>query len=276
LTTLKALAICILTVFASGAVNARETGVIAGVKIETFHSGKTGPRPADVILSGSKGFASPAYDGIARQFSSAGIDVYLAHLLTADDLHQINSLQGAKQGVDYYEKRRKDWIGNTVKLLTALGKRPEYHGRIGVLGISLGAESAALAISSGAPSNAVVLVDGAPSHTPHSAKTPPFKLIWGSHDTVFPLATGAALRARGQQGGRTGHAECLSRRSRLLFQRYEAIKRSVQDCDSVLQVRTGWRLTGLGNVTSANHQMLTLATDTPEAALFLNREMQLQ
>jgi dienelactone hydrolase len=190
LTTLKALAICILTVFTADVVNARETGVIAGVKVETFHSGKTGPRTTVVILSGSKGFASPAYDGIARQFSGAGIDVHLAHLLTTDDLNQINSLQGAKQRIDYYEKRRKDWIGSTIKLLTALGKRPEYHGRIGLLGISLGAESAALAISSGAAADAVVLVDGAPSKAFPSGKTPPFKLIWGSEDTVFPLATG--------------------------------------------------------------------------------------
>ncbi|UHS56994.1 dienelactone hydrolase family protein [Agrobacterium vaccinii] len=190
MTILKALAICILTVFAAGAVNARETGVIAGVKVETFSSGQNGPRPVVVILSGSKGFASPAYDGIARQFSGAGIDVYLAHLLTADDLDQINSLQGAKQRIDYYEKRRKDWIGNTAKLLTSLGKRREYQGSIGLLGISLGAESAALAISSGAPANAVVLVDGAPSHEIPLAKKPPFKLIWGSQDTVFPLTTG--------------------------------------------------------------------------------------
>ncbi len=190
MTTLKALAICILTIFVSGAVNAREIGVIAGVKVETFGSGQNGPRPVVVILSGSKGFASPAYDGIARQFSGAGIDVYLAHLLTADDLDQINSLQGAKQRIDYYEKRRKDWIGNTAKLLTSLGKRREYQGRIGLLGISLGAESAALTTSSGAPADAVVLVDGAPSHKIPLAKTPAFKLIWGSQDTVFPLNTG--------------------------------------------------------------------------------------
>ncbi len=203
MTILKALAICILTVFAAGAVNARETGVIAGVKVEIFSSEKNGPRPAVVILSGSKGFASPAYDGIARQFSGAGIDVYLAHLLTADDLHQINSLQGAKQRINYYEERRKDWIGSTIKLLTALGNRPEYQGRIGVLGISLGAESAALAISSGAPADAVVLVDGAPSRTTPSTKTPPFKLIWGSHDTVFPLTTGQrVVQEVNKAGGR--------------------------------------------------------------------------
>jgi hypothetical protein len=42
--------------------------------------------PAVLILSGSKGFAAPAYDEIGRAFKAAGLNAYLVHVLSPGDL----------------------------------------------------------------------------------------------------------------------------------------------------------------------------------------------
>ena len=55
------------------------------VLIEGFASTSDTSRPAVIILSGSKGFASPAYDDLGRSFDTAGINAYLVHLLSPVD-----------------------------------------------------------------------------------------------------------------------------------------------------------------------------------------------
>jgi hypothetical protein len=41
--------------------------------------------PGRAILSGSKGFAAPAYDEIGQAFKAAGLNAYLVHVLSPGD-----------------------------------------------------------------------------------------------------------------------------------------------------------------------------------------------
>ncbi|KQO80275.1 dienelactone hydrolase family protein [Rhizobium sp. Leaf262] len=168
---------------------ARDRAVIADVDVDIIASTNQGPRPAIVVLSGSKGFGSTSYDAIANWFRGAGMDIYLAHLLTAQDLRRIAEMKTAAQRINYYKQRRQNWLDGLNWLLVELNRREVYHGQIGLLGVSLGAENAALAVAAGSSVDAVILVDGLSSLPPRSlsSKSPPFQLIWGSDDVVYSI-----------------------------------------------------------------------------------------
>lgn len=79
-----------------------------------------------------------------------------------------------------------------------------HHGsRIGVLGISLGAQIASAASVGRADIEALVLVDGGlPNGYPQPVRSlPPLLLFWGSADQTFPLSIGRELQRTAQQLG---------------------------------------------------------------------------
>ncbi len=202
----------VLAVCFSGAAIARQTVDVVSpfgrMKVEIITSEATGPRPAAIILSGSKGFGSSPYDVIAEHFTRAGLDVYLPHLLTPEDLEKISAMKSAGERIAYYDQRRRDWTRNLSNLMFHLNRRPEHDGRVGILGISLGAENAAIAVLQGLPVDAVVLVDGVPSdQTPSLQGKPPFHLIWGSEDRVYSVASGTrfaeAIKSAGGKASMT-------------------------------------------------------------------------
>ncbi|WP_284758973.1 dienelactone hydrolase family protein [Agrobacterium sp. fls2-241-TYG-188a] len=121
-------------------------------------------RPAVIILSGSRGFKPLAYDEIAASLVDAGLDVYLAHLLSQDDLKSIQAAKDSRARIAYYEKRRRDWLARLAGVVHHI-RHQEHHAKTGLLGISLGAETAAIAISEGLSVDAAVLVAGVPSAT---------------------------------------------------------------------------------------------------------------
>lgn len=103
-----------------------------------------------------------------------------------------------------------------------LKSQPQHAGKIGVLGISLGAQIA-LAASTGRPDvGAPVLVDGG---FPRRYSQPmgflsPLLLIWGSDDRIFLLSIGTELRRTAQRLGAPvtldvyqGGAHCIFLRS---------------------------------------------------------------
>lgn len=204
---------CVVAVCFSGAAIARQTVDVVSpfgrMKVEIFTSEAKGPRPAVIILSGRKGFGSAPYDVIAEHFTRAGLDVYLPHLLTPEDLEKISAMKSAGEQIAYYDQRRRDWTRNLSNLMFHLNRRPEHDGRVGILGIYLGAENAAIAVLQGLPVDAVVLVDGVPSsdHTPSLQGKPPFHLIWGSEDRVYPVASGTrfaeAIKSAGGKASMT-------------------------------------------------------------------------
>ncbi|MGO7951909.1 hypothetical protein ACC758_23795 [Rhizobium ruizarguesonis] len=63
-----------------------------------------------LILSGSKGFAAPAYDEIGQAFKAAGLNAYLVHVLSPGDLGAIATASGAQRRIAYSEQHLSDRI----------------------------------------------------------------------------------------------------------------------------------------------------------------------
>jgi dienelactone hydrolase len=164
------------------------------ILVESFLS-SAAERPAVLILSGSKGFGSFAYDEIGQMFRAAGIDAYLVHLLSPLDQRAIASAGTARARTAYYAKRLPDWIAAVRGVAAYLNREPHHAGRVGLLGISLGAQTAAAASVGESDIAALVLVDGVPNGYSQPIRSlPPTHLIWGSADRVFPLSIGQELR----------------------------------------------------------------------------------
>lgn len=166
------------------------------VLIEKLASHMHGPRSAVLVLSGSKGFGSPVYNEIGITFNKAGLDVYFIHVLNSADLSMIGSAANAQIRIRYYKKRMPDWDAKVRAVSASLHNEPQYGGRIGMIGISLGAQIAGLSADK-ASIKALVLVDGAYSDDSHPQhQLPPLMLIWGREDRVFPLSAGQSLLSK--------------------------------------------------------------------------------
>jgi dienelactone hydrolase len=161
-------------------------------------------RPAIVVLSGSKGFGSAAYGEMAQAFNAAGLDVFLLHVLSRQDVWAIAGADGAAARKRYYAQRLPDWIASARAAVALLNARPRHAGRVGLLGISLGANVAAASAADNADIAALVLADGGcpEGYSRPVRALPPLHLIWGGADRVFPLSLGRDLErmARGLGG----------------------------------------------------------------------------
>jgi carboxymethylenebutenolidase len=181
------------------------TVAAAGVNvlIEGFASTSDRSRPAVIILSGSKGFASPAYDDLGRSLDAAGIDAYLVHLLSPVDEQAIVRAGSASARIAYYATRRPDWIATVHKVISHLNSQPYHARRVGVLGISLGAQTAAAASADTTDISALVLVDGAfpEGYSKQVSSLPPLFIVWGDADRTFPVSTAQKLRQMAQDLG---------------------------------------------------------------------------
>jgi dienelactone hydrolase len=162
-------------------------------------------RPTVLILSGSKGFGSPAYDELGRSFEKAGLRAYLLHFLSSSDLDAITHAGSSPARIRYYATRQSAWIAEVQAAVAHFNDHRHGNDTVGVLGISLGAEIAAAASADDTGISALVLVDGTfpegyalPVHS-----LPPLHLIWGGADRTFPLPEGVDLQRRARQLGHT-------------------------------------------------------------------------
>lgn len=173
------------------------------VLIEGFGDCGTTVCPAVIILSGSKGFAAPAYDEIGLAFRSAGLNVYLVHTLSAVDLDAIAKAGSARQRISYYTRLMPSWASKVQGVITYLRNQPRHGGKVGILGISLGAQIASSASVGRTDVDALVLVDGAfpNGHSQPLRPLPPMLLIWGGADEVFPISIAKELQRTAQQLG---------------------------------------------------------------------------
>ncbi|NTF05786.1 dienelactone hydrolase family protein [Agrobacterium rubi] len=174
-----------------------------GVLVESFGSCANATCPAVVILSGSKGFVAPVYDEIGQSLRAAGLNAYLVHVLSAADRDAIAKAGSARARIAYYAQRLPDWISAVQGVAAHLEGQPRHGGKVGVLGISLGAQIASTASVGRADIDALVLVDGGfPNGYSQPVRSlPPLHLIWGSADRTFPLSTGRELQRTAQQLG---------------------------------------------------------------------------
>ncbi|WHO76175.1 dienelactone hydrolase family protein [Rhizobium sp. BT03] len=173
------------------------------ILIESFGNCAKATCPAVLILSGSKGFGAIAYDEISKTFRAAGLNVYLVHVLSPADIDAIATATDARARIVFYAQRLPEWISAVQGVAAYLEGQPRHGGKVGVLGISLGAQIAAAATVGRADIDAVVLVDGAfPNGYSQPVRSlPPLLLIWGSADRTFPLSTGRELQRTIQQLG---------------------------------------------------------------------------
>ncbi len=171
------------------------------VLVESFGTCAAPGCPAVLILSGSRGFAAAAYDEIGRDFRAAGLSAYLVHALSATDLDAISKAGGAKARIAYHARRLPQWISAVRGVAAHLGHH--HGGRVGILGISLGAQIASAASTGRTGIDALVLVDGGfpPGHSQPARPLPPLLLIWGSADETFPPAIGRELQRTAQRLG---------------------------------------------------------------------------
>ncbi len=156
-----------------------------------------------MILSGSKGFAAPAYNEIGQALRAAGLSSYLVHILSEDDLDAIARAPGPKARIAYYAQRLPAWTSAVQGVVAWLEDQPHHKGRVGILGISLGAQIASAASVGHDDVDALVLVDGGfPNGYSQAVRSlPPLLLIWGSADRTFPLSIGRELQRKAQQLG---------------------------------------------------------------------------
>jgi dienelactone hydrolase len=174
-----------------------------GVLVESFGDCANATRPAVLILSGSKGFGAPVYDEIGQTFRAAGLNAYLVHVLSVADLDAITTAGSARERIAYYAQRLPSWISAIQGVADYLDGQPRHGGKVGVLGISLGAQIASAASVGRGDVGALVLVDGGfPSGYSQPVRSlPPLHLIWGSADRIFPLSVGQELHRTAQQLG---------------------------------------------------------------------------
>ncbi len=175
-----------------------------GVLVESFGDCKSAICPAVVILSGSRGFASPVYGDIGQKFRTRGLSAYLVHFLSQTDLDAIAAAGSASARIAYYAKRLPDWTSSVRGVISHLDGQPRHGGRVGILGISLGAEIASSASVGRTDVDALVLVDGGfpNGYSQTIDSLPPLHLIWGSADRTFPLSIGQELQRKAQQLGK--------------------------------------------------------------------------
>jgi dienelactone hydrolase len=156
------------------------------------------PRPVVLILSGTKGFFKPAYRQMAEKFAAAGMDAYLVHYLSDKDRRAIAQAGSAPARIRYYATRQADWIETVRRVAKTLTANPHHTGKIGLLGLSLGAQLTAAITANNQQFSAVVLVDGGfpEGYKLPVTSMPPLQLIWGEADQAFPLSNAKRLEAQ--------------------------------------------------------------------------------
>nr|WP_221974009.1 hypothetical protein [Rhizobium leguminosarum] len=118
------------------------------------------------------------------------MDAYLVHVLSPGDLDTIATTREAGTRIAYSEQQLSGWILAVQGVVAYLKGQPRSGGKIGILGISLGAQIASAASLGRSNIDALVLVDGAlPNGYSQPVRSfPPLLLIWGSLDRTFPVS----------------------------------------------------------------------------------------
>jgi carboxymethylenebutenolidase len=170
-----------------------------------YASGRSGKRPAVLLLHGSRGFdlRLPAYERYATALTADGIDAYLVRYYTAADEHAFETMR-TRESREAYESGRFDgWTKRVSSVLTAVLARADSSDRIGLLGFSLGGYvAAATAARDDRVSALAVLYGGMPEKiAPDVKHLPPLIELHGEADRNVPLANGEALVGLGKSVG---------------------------------------------------------------------------
>ncbi len=206
-TTIIAAAMLLFTATANAQSSRQEFTVQTpggAVLVESFGNCANKKCPAVLILSGSKGFGAPVYSELGKAFEVAGMNAYLVHVLSAADLNAIATMGHASDRIAYYARRWPQWTSAVQSVAAHLRAQAPDEAKVGILGISLGAQIAAAASAGRSDIDGLVLVDGGfpNSYSKPVQSLPPLLLIWGSADRTFPVAIGQELQQTVQRLGR--------------------------------------------------------------------------
>ncbi|WP_050628738.1 alpha/beta hydrolase [Bradyrhizobium viridifuturi] len=115
------------------------------VKLNRFASGRTGKRPAVLVLHGSRGFdlRPQAYERYANALTADGIDACFVRYYTPADEQAFETLQTRERREAYETGRFDAWAARVSSVLSAVLAGADSSGRIGLLGFSLGGYVAA-------------------------------------------------------------------------------------------------------------------------------------
>ncbi|WP_225578369.1 dienelactone hydrolase family protein [Rhodanobacter sp. 7MK24] len=173
------------------------------VLVECFADKADFAYPTVLVLSGSKGFWSPAYEEIGRALRSEGLRACLVHFLSPKDVSAIGRAGSSDARERYYAKHQSGWIATIRSVATYYHAQSGHAGKVGLLGISLGAEMALAVSANSTDIDALVIVDGGfpEGYTDPVHALPPLRLIWGDGDKTFPLAVGAGLKRMARRLG---------------------------------------------------------------------------
>ena len=197
----------VLSMFGIGSASARQQYSVptpdGQVLIESFGDCNKPTCPAVMILSGSRGFESAAYDEIGRVLKAGGLNAYLVHVLSPADLSAIITAGSVSSRMAYYKQRLPKWIAAVHSAADYLKGEPRHGGHVGLIGISLGAQIASAASVGSWNIDALVLVDGGlpNGYSQPIRSLPPLHLIWGGADRTFPLSVGRDLERKAKQLG---------------------------------------------------------------------------
>lgn len=175
------------------------------VTLNRFASGRTGKRPAVLVLHGSRGFdlRPQAYARYANALTAEGIDAYFVRYNTPADEQAIATLHTHVIREAYETGRFDAWAARVSSVLTAVLANADSSGRIGLLGFSLGGYVAAAAAARDARVSALaVLYGGMPDKiAPEVKHLPPMIELHGEADRNVPLASGEKLVRLGKSVG---------------------------------------------------------------------------
>ncbi len=161
------------------------------IAVETFQSGGTTPRPAVLMLHGADGLNyNTQYRDGARDVAAAGYQVHL--------IHYLDRTGERRASFATLFQNFMPWMSTVQDALSFASDYPGADaGRIGIIGISLGA-ALGLAVSS-TDSRVKTLVtyfgplpQGAVATT---SRLPPTLVLHGSADPIVPVANAYAVEA---------------------------------------------------------------------------------
>ena len=96
------------------------------ILVETFPGEAVMPRPAVIVLSGTKGFDAPVYDDMAQTFDKASLDVFLVHFLSPADLVAIGAADSANERIRYYAEQLPAWTAAVRAVASSLEAQPSH------------------------------------------------------------------------------------------------------------------------------------------------------
>ena len=176
------------------------------VELSRYAADVAGPRPAVLVLHGSRGIElrRRAYQRYAERLAEEGIDVYLVSYFTAVDRESFAANASARDRREAYETAGFDgWAKRVTSVVTAILSRPDCSGSIGLLGFSLGGYVAAeTAAHDSRVSALAVMYGGMPDAALAGvAHLPPLLEIHGDADRNVPFAKGQELVALAKRLG---------------------------------------------------------------------------